>query len=331
MALAEWDEIRPLLVCPLCRAELETDPGGLHCTHSTCACRSPAAFPLLDRWPVLVDFERSVVTRDSVAPPVGRADARRGADGLPAPLRRLVKPPNRVAARNVDLLLRALPGPAPRMLVVGGATVGNGVGAVYRDPDVRVVGFDIVTSPVTQFVADAHRIPLRAASVDAVLVQAVLEHVLDPASVVAEIHRVLKDDGLVYAETPFLQQVHAGAHDFTRYTASGHRYLFRRFEEITSGPVAGPGTQLLWSVDHLVRGLTRNALAGRVARTGLFWLRSLDRLVAPDFALDDASALFFLGRRREREMSAGEIIGYYRGAKSSRRGRPGPPPGTGGE
>ncbi|MFF7277782.1 methyltransferase domain-containing protein [Streptomyces griseorubiginosus] len=318
MPLVEWDEIRPLLVCPRCRADLETGPGGLHCSDSACAHHSPAAFPLVDRRPVLVDFERSVVPRDSVAPFVGRADARQGADRLPAPLRHLVKPPNRVAARNLDLLLRALPGPAHRLLVVGGATVGNGVGAVYRNPDVRVIGFDIVTSPVTQFVADAHRIPLRSASVDAVLVQAVLEHVLDPASVVAEIHRVLKDGGLVYAETPFLQQVHAGAHDFTRYTASGHRYLFRRFEEIASGPVAGPGTQLLWSVDHLVRGLTGNALAGRVARTGLFWLRGLDRLVAPDFALDGASALFFLGSRREREMSPGEIIGYYRGAQSSR-------------
>ena len=36
------------------------------------------------------------------------------------------------------------------------------------------------------------------------LVQAGLEHVRDPWQVVAEIHRVLKDDGLVYAETPFM-------------------------------------------------------------------------------------------------------------------------------
>jgi len=57
------------------------------------------------------------------------------------------------------------------------------------------------------------------------LVQAGLEHVRDLWQVVAEIHRVLKDDGLVYAETPFMQQVHEGPYDFTRFTESGHRYL----------------------------------------------------------------------------------------------------------
>jgi len=82
---------------------------------------------------------------------------------------------------------------------------------------------------------------LASASVDGVLIQAVLEHVLDPAQVVGEIHRVLRPDGLVYAETPFLQQVHAGPNDFTRFTSSGHRYLFRAFAEIAAGPVAGPG------------------------------------------------------------------------------------------
>lgn len=321
MVLAEQHDIAPLLVCPHCRSALKPAPGELRCSSPGCPCNAPLALPVAGRWPVLVDFTGSVVDRAAVlaAPdatgPAGTGPVR-GADGLPAPLRRILKPPNRVAARNIDLLLRALPGRSPRLLVVGGATVGNGVDAIYRDPRVQVVGFDIVGSPVTQFIADAHRIPLPPASVDAVLAQAVLEHVLDPATVVAEIHRVLKDGGLVYAETPFLQQVHAGAHDFTRFTASGHRYLFRRFEEITAGTVAGPGTEMLWSVDHLMRGLCRSALVGRAARGLAFWLRGLDRLVAPEFAADSASAHYFLGRRSEKEMTAREIVAYYRGAQA---------------
>ncbi|MER7571264.1 class I SAM-dependent methyltransferase [Streptomyces sp. NPDC126514] len=313
--MADLNDIRQLLVCPRCRSALAEERAGFHCTAP--ACRADA-FPLAGRWPVLVDFERSVVDRD--APIVGTtAQVSGAAENLPAPLRRLVKPPNRVAARNVELLLRGLPGPAPRLLVVGGATIGNGVGAVYRDPRVQVIAFDIVGSPVTQFIADAHHIPLPARTVDAVLVQAVLEHVLDPPVIVSEIHRVLKTDGLVYAETPFLQQVHAGAHDFTRYTASGHRYLFRRFDELAAGAVTGPGTQLLWSIDHVMRGLTRSALAGRCTRALLCWLRTLDRLVPPDFTQDAAGALFFLGRKRAEEMTAQEIIGYYRGAQASER------------
>jgi SAM-dependent methyltransferase len=172
---------------------------------------------------------------------------------------------------------------------------------------------------VTQFVADAHQIPLADGSVDAVVVQAVLEHVLDPVAVVREIHRVLRPDGLVYAETPFLQQVHAGPYDFVRYTSSGHRYLFRAFAEIDAGPVAGPGTQLLWSLDHAVRGVLRSELAGKLTRAPLFWLRYLDRLVPTAFGMDNASAYFFLGRRSETELQPSEMVDYYRGAQQGGR------------
>ena len=78
-------------------------------------------------------------------------------------------------------------------------------------------------------------------SCDAVVVQAVLEHVLDPQVVVDEINRVLKPGGLVYAETPFMQQVHAGRYDFSRYSDAGHRWLFRQFEEVDRGLSAALG------------------------------------------------------------------------------------------
>jgi SAM-dependent methyltransferase len=213
-------------------------------------------------------------------------------------------------------MLDMLSGRPSRILVVGGGTIGNGLDSLYTcADDVDIIGLDLYGSEVTQLIADAHAIPLATGSIDAVIVQAVLEHVLDPTVVVGEIYRVLADGGLVYAETPFMQQVHAGAYDFTRFTASGHRYLFRWFTEIDSGVTAGPGTQLLWSLDHLVRGLARSRNAGRVVRALLFWLRYLDGCVDPTYAIDGASAAFFLGRRANREMSRGEIVDYYRGAQ----------------
>ncbi|MEU1852533.1 class I SAM-dependent methyltransferase [Streptomyces sp. NPDC019990] len=319
MTLAGPEHVERLLVCPHCRSPLRARGGAFSCTSPRCPHGASAGFPVSGRWPVLVDFEHSVLRREDFA--TGTREMRPAVPGrisrVPGPLRRLWKPSNRVAARNIEVLTRALAGSPPTLLVVGGATVGNGVDAVYRDPRVQVIGFDLVGSPVTQFIADAHHIPLPTASIDGVLVQAVLEHVLDPGLVVAEIHRVLKGDGLVYAETPFLQQVHAGPYDFTRFTASGHRYLFREFEELAAGPVAGPGTQLLWSVDHLVRGLTRSALAGRVARLLMGWLHALDRLVPARYAMDDATAYYFLGRKRQGGMSATEIVAYYGGAQTA--------------
>src|SRR5690606_38382329 len=117
---------------------------------------------------------------------------------------------------------------------------------------------DVYSSPEVDFIADGHEIPIRSGSVDAVIVQAVLEHVLDPQKVVDEIHRVLKPQGLVYAETPFMQQVHEGPYDFTRFTESGHRWLFRRFARIDSGALRGPGTALLWSVRYAITATLGN-------------------------------------------------------------------------
>jgi ubiquinone/menaquinone biosynthesis C-methylase UbiE len=178
-----------------------------------------------------------------------------------------------------------------------------------------VLGFDLYESELTQFIADAHQIPVAGESVDAVVIQAVLEHVLDPVQVVSEVERVLKPAGLVYAETPFLQQVHDGALDFVRYTSSGHRYLFRAFDEIAAGPVAGPGTQLQWSLDHTVRALLRSELAGKLVRGLFFWLRYVDELVPMSAAMDNASAYFFLGRKTDHVLTAREIVSYYKGAQ----------------
>jgi SAM-dependent methyltransferase len=319
MPLLQLDDLKSLLVCPRCRCRLSDEQESFRCTSVSCELSASGAFPVHEGKPVLIDFERSIARAEDLAgngQPRGRTFS---IESLPRSLRRWWKPVNRVAERNLDSLLSLVTEPSPLVLVVGGGTVGNGVEALYSDAKVRVVAFDIGRSAVTQFIADAHQIPLASDSVDAVIVQAVLEHVLEPDTVVREIHRVLRADGLVYAETPFLQQVHAGPYDFTRYTSSGHRYLFRAFEEIDAGPVAGPGTQLLWSLDHALRGVVRSDLAGKLIRAPLFWLRYLDRLVPKSFGMDNASAYYFLGRRSNRELRPHEIVDYYRGAQRRSR------------
>jgi SAM-dependent methyltransferase len=321
MSLLAAAELRALLACPRCRSKVRDDENGFRCGSAACDLSAPGSFPVVADWPALIDFEHSVVERAELPGsatggsgwPIGR---------VPGPLRSLWKPNNRVAAQNIARLLALLDGPAPLILVVGGGIVGNGVEALYRDPRTRVLGCDLYGSPIVQLIADAHELPLADESVDAVVVQAVLHQLLDPVRAVAEIHRVLRRDGLVYAETPFLQQVHAGAHDFIRYTSSGHRYLFRAFDEVAAGPVAGPGTQMLTSVDHLIRGLLRSELAGKLARLLLFWLRYLDHVVPTAFAMDSASAYFFLGRRSDHALAPREILRYYRGAQRGGRTEP---------
>lgn len=266
--------------------------------------------------PALVDFDNSVIDAAELSPP--EAGAGSGPDKYRL-LKRIVNPimsdKDRIApvavARMLDLLRATTK--RPRILVIGGGTVGLGIKFLYDDPDVEIVAFDIFASPVTQFIGDGHAIPLADGSIDGVVIQAVLEHVVEPGLVVSEIYRVLREGGIVFAGTPFMQQVHLGPWDFTRFTDSGHRYLFRRFEHIDSGAVTGAGTALLWSINYYVRALTRSMRLGQLAKLCFFWLRYTDALLDPGYSLDAASGVFFLGRKSSQCVTSGEIIRYYKG------------------
>lgn len=127
------------------------------------------------------------------------------------------------------------------ILVIGAGDVRFRSG---READ--VVYTDVALGPDTGLVADAQDLPFIDETFDAVLAIAVLEHVADPFRAVAEMRRVLKPEGFVYSVTPFMQQVHMGRFDFTRFTALGHRRLFRWFDEVRAGVVNGPGMALAW-------------------------------------------------------------------------------------
>ena len=141
-----------------------------------------------------------------------------------------------------------------------------------------------------------------------------LEHVLEPQKVVDEIYRVLKDDAIVYAETPFLQQVHEGAFDFTRFTESGQRYLFRKFKLLDSGVIAGAGTHLLWSIEYFFRSLFRSWKIGKVFKLGLFWLQYFDRVIPDNYNIDAADSVYFMGRKSGNSFAANQMYEYYKGA-----------------
>ena len=309
MALLRERDIESLLACPRCRAALERTEKGYDC-----GCGFTA--PRVGRWPVLVDFDTSILDEEEIARRAGgSAVARSRMSRLQQAVRVLSQgrrgtPP----PANVEKLLRLLPEQAV-VAVAGGGVDEHGLDVLYEHPSVDVIGFDIYGSDLVQFIADGHAIPLAAGSVDAVVAQALLEHVLDPPLVVSEIHRILRPGGLVYAETAFMQQVHEGPYDFTRYTESGHRWLFRDFEVIEAGALTGPGTQLAWTVDYLVRALTRSQTAGRVAHRLLSPLSYLDRLVPATHSIDNSPAVYFLGRRSESTISARDMAAYYQGAQ----------------
>lgn len=97
---------------------------------------------------------------------------------------------NAKAQENFTLLQKLLPIDA-KILVVGGRILGNGLDSLYEVDSYEIIGLDISFGPYTKIISDAHSIPFEDSSFDCVIIQAVLEHVLDPHRCVAEIERSL--------------------------------------------------------------------------------------------------------------------------------------------
>lgn len=74
----------------------------------------------------------------------------------------------------------------------------------------------------------AEQIPLPDASVDVVLFNQVLEHVVDPDLSLQEIFRVLKPNGVMFASVPHVSPVHLEPYDFRRYTDLGLRQILEK-------------------------------------------------------------------------------------------------------
>ena len=148
---------------------------------------------------------------------------------LPAPLRRYVLDFERRIEDTVHAFAASLP-PGARVL-----DAGAGEGAYKRCfPAQRYTGLDLGIGDAQwdysqlDVLGDLARLPFRDAVFDAAVNIVTLEHVPDPARVVAEIARVLAPGGRLLLVVPHEWEVHQHPHDFFRYTRFGVEELARR-------------------------------------------------------------------------------------------------------
>jgi SAM-dependent methyltransferase len=298
--------IADILCCPRCRSRLSTSEEYC-CANPDCDLNTQP-FPFMRGQPVLVDFASSILRLVDVE-----------AGQLPPPehpkwqevLAKFSAPNNHVSDRILaDIRHRLLSaGGRPRLLIVGGGVIGYGLERLYKTAEIEVIATDIYASDITTLVADGHHLPFAEESMDAVVIQAVLEHVVAPHDVVAEIHRVLKSDGFVFADTPFIQQVHGRAYDFTRFTVSGHRWLFKNFAMIEAGASLGAGAALIWAIRYFVRAVTGSGKLGTALALMFFWLRFLDGNSRNQ--QDAASGVYFFGTKSMQTLKPTDMIEFY--------------------
>lgn len=232
---------------------------------------------------------------------------------------KIFKGANKKTIRNFNYLKNSIRNDS-KVLVIGGGNIGYGMQGFYKkciETNVEFHSIDVYFSDNVTLIADAHYLPFQKDYFDIVIIQAVLEHVISPVKVVSEIYRVLSEKGLVYSETPFLQPVHEGPYDFIRFTNSGHRWLFRKFDEIDSGCHQGAFQSMLYVSSYAVSALFRNRLVGIFIRL-LFGriARILDCFLKNESNIDIAAGNFFMGYKNQNKASHDQskwIIDYYKG------------------
>lgn len=310
------EEIVQKLCCPICRSRLDLAGTHFRCMNPQCQ----TFFPVVDGIPVLLNESSSIFSINDF---VNHNDTffrthnkliQLGINMMPKISRNINSRVNYskfsqlISEKNVN----------PRVLILGGSIAGEGMEEIMSLSTIEFIASDVSFGPNTLLICDAHDIPFQDGTFDGVIAQAVLEHVVDPYRCVEEVYRVLKENGLVYAETPFIYQVHGGRYDFTRFTHLGHRRLFRRFEEICSGVVCGPGMAFALSYKYFLLSFAQSRFArlcmNALASLTSFWLKYFDYyLIDKPGALDAASGYYFMGSKSKEVISDRELIKMYKG------------------
>lgn len=218
-AAARWSRLLPLLICPLCRGTLVLQT---HAQEEALHCQScHAEHPVKNGVPVLL--------------PRGMRDA--GS----AELNKEDKVSRHPYGERAEAIIEQY---------VNGLVLDLGAGGKLERRQ-NVIQIDIFRYPAVDVASSADCLPFADNTFDAVISQAVFEHLQYPELAMQEIRRVLKPGGLVKIDTAFLQPEHGYPYHFFNVTETGLLHWLRDFDVQWSGiePHQHPKWALSWFLD----------------------------------------------------------------------------------
>lgn len=299
------EKIRRISACPSCKSsDLEWVQPSLKCL------RCGATYPLIDGTPVMLSAG-SRVRRWYDPNRAFASSPDQAAKSWPRKVHQALRPSDRVWTRRSRKALRlsletAAPDSPERAVVL----VGSGFEPVYRDACAEyreIIRFGLAHRGGVNIVGDVCELPMATGCVDLIFSSSVLEHVYDPDQAVAEMFRVIKPGGHVYAEIPFMRAYHMIPIDYQRYTIAGIEELFSRqgFKLLEKGICSGPFTTLATFVVDMATSLVsfnRYLKAGTGLALGLLMhpIKYFDRLCEnAKWAEVTACNFYYLGRKEE--------------------------------
>lgn len=185
--------------------------------------------------------------------------------------------------------------------------VGAGHGRIHplvRNLDIRP-GVDI------DYVCTADSIPINDGVVDLVITQEVFEHISNPVDSIREIHRVLRPEGRLFFQVPFIIGYHPGPTDYWRFTKEGIRHFIEangfviQTQGVTVGSASGFYRVAVEFFAIMFSGPVRSLylpIKGIVALIfyPIKWLDAYTKLSAQNDRI--AGGYFCIARKRAREL-----------------------------
>ena len=223
--MLEWHSVA---ACPDCGGRLRIDEKTIHCVSGD------HHFPMVDGMPRLTPggfrTDQLLETPDGVSMAAGY----RAPNRLLHTLRRIIT--SEYFPGKTWRLAKAevVAGEAPLLIIGSGVT---------RYPN--AIHLDIDDFPGVDVVGDAHQLPFADNSFNGVVCEVVLEHVHNPAAVIAQAHRVLKPGGRCFFIVPFLFPYHGHPDDYRRWSKQGLRQDFSAFEALETGIHGGPCSAMI--------------------------------------------------------------------------------------
>lgn len=257
-------DLSPLLACPACRSLLTRDGELIGCP----ACG--ASYEITDGTPILLPRGVRAPALDARWDPGVRRVIPPRLLALLEPYRDLLLPSLTYKSRSSrEIVSRFVASLGPDAVILN-------VGSGRTDYGPQVANLEIEPGPGVDLVGVAEHLPIADGACAGVILMAVLEHVEDAHRTLGEARRVLRPDGVLLVDVPFIQGYHPSPGDYRRYTEPGLRAEVTRlgFTVEESGVAVGPGSAAAWVASEFLALLVsgRSARAYRVAKLVTTWL-----------------------------------------------------------
>jgi SAM-dependent methyltransferase len=128
------------------------------------------------------------------------------------------------------------------------------------------IGCDMQSGPGVDRVEDIHKLSFRSSEVGTFILADTLEHVSDPLRAMKEIHRCLREDGVVIYSSVMYFPIHGYPNDYWRFTPEAFRALaadFPRAVIFFCGPAEFPHTVCGIATKHAYDPALLRTLAAR--------------------------------------------------------------------